>query len=300
MDPVAQLRGGDDLLGGRRLSRCTPRPRPPWRGRSPARRRSSRRSLGPPPGRRRPRGSPSSHRGRRRRRCRPRRGWSPASRRRPRSIVPHLEVFSRGSESLMIGLAALPSAMITRSAVIVSVLPGGAGPPAAGLVGLAELHHVERRRRDEAVSSSPRNSDGDRSTGRRDALLERVVQLLDAGGHLRLGAPVDDRDVAAEPARGTRRVHRGVATADDQHLLALGVRQRRLVVLAQALHEVDPGEELVGRHHVEQVLTGDVHETRQAGARPDEDPPEPGVLAGPAGWRSCRPRSSARTARRAA
>ena len=50
-------------------------------------------------------------------------------------IVPHLVVFSSGSLSLMIGFDALPSAMMTRSTGIVSVLPvttGARRPEASG------------------------------------------------------------------------------------------------------------------------------------------------------------------------
>jgi len=44
------------------------------------------------------------------------------------------------------------------------------------------------------------------------------------------------------------------------------------------LHEVDPGQELVGAHHIEQVFAGHVHEARQAGARAHEDVREAGLL----------------------
>ena len=194
-----------------------------------------------------------------------------------RTIVPHLEVFSRGSESLMIGLAALPSAMITRSACMVSVRPVAIGRRRPDSSGSPSSMTSSVAAVTKPVLSSPRNSDGRAQLAQRDALLEGVVQLLDAGGHLRAGAPVDDRDVAAEAPGGAGGVHRGVAAADDQHLLALGLGQRGLVVGAQALHEVDPGEELVGAHHVEQVLAGDVHEPRQPGTGADEDPVEAGV-----------------------
>ena len=109
-------------------------------------------------------------------------------------------------------------------------------------------------------------------------LLQGVLQLLDAGRHLVLGAPVRDSDMPAEPPGGAGGVHRGVAAADHHHLLAPANRQRRLMVFAMALHQVHPGEELVGAHHVEQMLTGHVHEPRQAGSRADEDVCEPGVL----------------------
>ena len=84
---------------------------------------------------------------------------------------------------------------------------------------------------DEAGLASPMNSIGERSTLSCDAFLERVVQLLDPRRHLGLRAAVDDRDVAAEPPGGAGRVHRGVAAADDEHFLAVGLRQRRLVIV---------------------------------------------------------------------
>ena len=107
-----------------------------------------------------------------------------------------------------------------------------------------------------------------------DALLERVVQFLDARGHLLDRAAIDDRDVGAEPARGARRVHRRVAAADDEHLLAAGLGQRGFVFRVEPAHQVDAGEELVGRHDAEQVLARHVHEGRQARAGADEDLPE--------------------------
>ena len=54
----------------------------------------------------------------------------------------------------------------------------------------------------------------------RDAFFQRVVQFLDAGGHLALRAAIDDGHMTAEPPGGARRVHGGVAAADDDDLLA--------------------------------------------------------------------------------
>ena len=84
--------------------------------------------------------------------------------------------------------------------------------------------------------------------------------------------------IAAEAFGGARRVHRGVAAADDDDVLVLHLRQRRLVILEPGLHQIDAGEELVGRHDAEQMLAGDVHEARQARAGADENLPEAGGL----------------------
>ena len=208
------------------------------------------------------------------------------------SMVPHLVVFRPGSESLMIGLAVLPSAMMTRSTCIISVWPVATGLRRPDASGAPSSMTSSRSRRDEVRLSSPMNSRGARSTLSCDALLERVVQLLDAGRHLGLGAAVDDGDVAAEPPGRARRVHGGVAAADDDDVLAVGTPAAASRNRPSPLHEVDAGEELVGRHHVEQVLARHVHEARQAGAGADEDLPEAGRLEVARASRSCRRRSS--------
>ena len=84
----------------------------------------------------------------------------------------------------------------------------------------------------------------------------------------------------AQAPGGAGRIHGGIAAADDDHLFALDLRQRGLVVLQVGLHQVDPGEELVGRQDAEHVLAGHIHEARQTGAGADEDLPEAGPLQG--------------------
>ena len=137
----------------------------------------------------------------------------------------------------------------------------GHRPAPSGTVGLPEFHLVELCRSHEALVVA-HELDRRAKLLEHDPLFEGMFLLLDARGHLGLGAPVDNRHVAAEPAGGARGIHRRVAAADDQNLLAVGLRQRGLVVLPQTLHEVHAGEELVGRHDVEQVLAGHVHEAR--------------------------------------
>ena len=186
--PSAEVRLGEDRLRRGARARCTPGRARPCRGSSSARQVDARRgSRGPPPGRHRPRGWPSSRRGPRRHRCRRPRASSPASPRGRGRSCPTWTCCSRGSESLMIGLAALPSAMITRSACMVSVRAGGDGAPAPGVVGLAELHDVERGGGDEAGLVVAEELRRRAQLAQGDALLEGVVQLLDAGGHLRAG-----------------------------------------------------------------------------------------------------------------
>ena len=95
----------------------------------------------------------------------------------------------------------------------------------------------------------------------------------------------------AEALGGARRVHRGVAAADDDDVLVLHLGQRRLVIVEPRLHQIDAGQELVGRHHAEQMLARHVHEARQARAGADENLPEAGVPSDPRGSPSCRRRN---------
>ena len=133
-------------------------------------------------------------------------------------------------------------------------------------VGRPELHHVEN-----SVADG-RGFLADELARRsqhleRDAFLERMVEFLDPHRHLGLGAAIDDGDDAAEPFGGARGVHCGVAAANDDDLLVLDLRQRRFVVFEPRLHQVDAGKELVGGHHAEEMLSGYVHEARQARRR---------------------------------
>ena len=110
-----------------------------------------------------------------------------------------------------------------------------------------------------------------------DTLVLRVVDLLGASRHLRLGAAIEHHGpCGAEAQRGADRVERGVAAADHGHVLPAAVVDR-LVVLGKAvrLHQVHAGEELVGGVDAVQVLARDVEELRQARSGRDED----GVVA---------------------
>ena len=91
-------------------------------------------------------------------------------------------------------------------------------PPAAALVGLAESHLRAADALDVAVADE---RDRVREEADLDAFAPRELDLVLVGGHLVLGAPVEqERDVGAEPLRLDGDVDRGVAAADDGHALA--------------------------------------------------------------------------------
>ena len=100
----------------------------------------------------------------------------------------------------------------------------GHGAAAAGTVGLAELHaHAVQLLAAVGV-------DGDALRGGEedhlDALAERLLDLERLGRHLVAGAAVDELDVLGALAqRGAGAVDRGVATADDDDVVA--ERRRR-------------------------------------------------------------------------
>jgi len=80
------------------------------------------------------------------------------------SIVPHFETASFGSESLMMGFAELPSAMITRSASISVVRPVGTGRRRPELSGSPKAMISTVALVTKWVCGSPANSIGERST----------------------------------------------------------------------------------------------------------------------------------------
>ena len=102
-----------------------------------------------------------------------------------------------------------------------------------------------------------------------------MLDLLDPGRHLDLRPAVDDRRVIRPQTQGgPDRVHRHVPAADHGNILPPhdgGVVFRETI----GLHEVGAGEILVRRIDAAQVLAGDVHEDRRAGADPEEDRVEP-------------------------
>ena len=74
------------------------------------------------------------------------------------------------------------------------------------------------------------------------ALVLGLGDLVLDRRHLLAGAPVEQRHVRAEPARGARGVDRGVAAADDDDLVA----DVDLLADPDALQEVDAGEAVRG------------------------------------------------------
>ena len=102
-----------------------------------------------------------------------------------------------------------------------------------------------------------------------DALFLGMMQLFQTGGHFRLAAAIDDvHMLRAETLRAARGIHGNVAAADDRN----GVRtdDRRVALVAIALHEVDTGQVLVGGHNALERLALDVHEHGQACTGADE------------------------------
>ena len=102
-----------------------------------------------------------------------------------------------------------------------------------------------------------------------DLFLLGVVDLFLTGGDLFHAAAVDDVDVLrAETLRAAGGVHGDVAGADDGD--ALVVLDRRVVIFAVSLHEVDTGQELVGGVNAEQVLARNAEEAGQTRAGAEE------------------------------
>ena len=102
-----------------------------------------------------------------------------------------------------------------------------------------------------------------------DALALGLVELLLVGGHLGLGAAVDDhRVLGAQTAGGAGGVHGGVPAAVDGDAAA----DDRLVAAGHVAQEVD------GVDHVPGVDAGDLDAARQMGADGDEDGVEVALL----------------------
>ena len=140
---------------------------------------------------------------------------------------------------------------------------------AALLVGLAEHHLLHLHAAHVAVGVG---QDLDRPVQEEelDAFLLGVAQLLDARRRLGLGAAVDAaHGRRAQPLGHAQAVHRGVAGADHDH--ALAQRDRRVEVRELvAAHQVDAGQELVGRIDLAGEFARDAEEGRRAGAGADE------------------------------
>ena len=107
---------------------------------------------------------------------------------------------------------------------------------AAAGVGLAELHALALHRDGAAVLDDDLERRRQELVGH--ALVLGLGDLVLDRRHLLAGAPVEQRHVRAEAARGARGVDRGVAAADDDDLVA----DVDLLADPDALQEVDAGE----------------------------------------------------------
>ena len=97
-----------------------------------------------------------------------------------------------------------------------------------------------------------------------------MLHFLGTGGKLGLAAAVYDVDLLGAQALGSAHsVHSNVAAA--YHHNAFARVYRRVVVRVVSAHQVIARQELIGRIDAVEVLAGDAHETRQTGARADED-----------------------------
>ena len=105
--------------------------------------------------------------------------------------------------------------------------------PARG-VGGAQLHH-------RALQLSLRQADGGQQLHELDAVRHGQLQLLLVGGHVPLGAAVDQAHVlhAGDALGRPGGVHGGVASADDDHVLAQVQALGLLLGLLQELNHVD-------------------------------------------------------------
>ena len=137
------------------------------------------------------------------------------------------------------------------------------------LIGFAQLHHLQHRFADTSVLVG--------------MVFERVMQghelysfllgmldFLHTRRHLLLATAVDNhRVLSAETFSRADSIHGGVATTDNRYVLTIeqGCVGRRI----GSVHEVHAGEVFVTGEHTVQVLSGDIHESRQSGSRADED-----------------------------
>ena len=79
----------------------------------------------------------------------------------------------------------------------------------------------------------------------------------------------DDRVFSAQTFGCTHSIHGGVATAYDEHVLA--VEDRCVGGSVGGVHEIHAREVLVGGHNAVEVLTGDTHEPWQTCSRGNKD-----------------------------
>ena len=113
---------------------------------------------------------------------------------------------------------------------------------------VVQLHHLDRDRRPIDLLDRPQPVD-------LDAFLDGFIGLEGVRGHLLPGASIDDEWLGAQPARGPRCIHRGVATAVNRdsptdlwrRVTALDAREKlqRVVDLAGiARRDVLPSAEM--------------------------------------------------------
>ena len=95
------------------------------------------------------------------------------------------------------------------------------------------------------------------------ALFLRVLHLFESCRHLSFRTTVDEGHVSPQALSRAAGVHSRVAATDDDHLLTN--INRSISIGVGRIHEVDAGEVFVARHHVDVVLTGDVHKVGQSG-----------------------------------
>ena len=103
-----------------------------------------------------------------------------------------------------------------------------------------------------------------------DTFLFRVVYFLHTCRHLFFGTTVDDhRTLGTQTFRGTDSIHGGVTTTDDGYVLT--IEKRCVSSRIGSVHEVDTRQVFIAGEHTVEVLTRDIHETRQTGSRTHED-----------------------------
>ena len=155
-------------------------------------------------------------------------------------------------------------------------LSGCQRPPPARGIRFTQFHHIEKCMGDKVVLVVAGKLAGRAQYFQIDILFQGMMQFLHTCRHFILGAAVNDGDLAAEAPGSAGGIHRGVATADDDDLLAFCFRQRRLIFFLVRLHQVDASEKFIRRQDAVHVLTRNVHEARQSCTGTDKDLPEAG------------------------
>ena len=97
----------------------------------------------------------------------------------------------------------------------------------------------------------------------------RVVDFLLAGRKFDFRTAVNDGGFGPQPQGRASCIHGHIAATDHDGLLAS--MDRREIVVSVGLHEVVPGQELVGGEDAVGILARDAHEAGQTGARADEN-----------------------------